>query len=316
MGGEAVVLAVSGLKKRFYGRMVIDSLSFEVRRGEAYLVTGANGAGKSTLLRLIAGLYRRDEGSVSIAGKPWDGTGSCPARIGGFIDEPGFFGELSGEGNLRDAFRYFGLAWDPARARKIASDFGLGIPELRVKVRDYSTGMRKRLAIVRALLFDPVLLLLDEPTSSLDPIGIAAMRDAMATARKRYGTTVVFSSHDLAEAEKSATRAGALRDGSIVAEINLEDRGQMGEWICTFDSGCVSSAIELLSAVAIRPKAVADGVISFRVGDKAPREILRAILDAGLPLREFYERRRSLEEFILATANQAVGSRGRDADCL
>jgi ABC-type multidrug transport system ATPase subunit len=216
------LVSLHGVGKRFGKRFILQGLSLSIREGEAYLVMGANGAGKSTLFRLIVGLYRLHAGEILFRGRARRPGGPCPVRLGGFIEEPGFFPELTGLEHLREASRVSGHRWDRAHAEKVAADFGLGLSELGARVCRYSSGMRKRLAISRAVADDPELLILDEPTNGLDPLGVRELREAMVIARRSYGATILFSSHVLAEAKSSATRAGVLHHGSIRNEVDLE----------------------------------------------------------------------------------------------
>jgi len=167
------IVVTRELTKRYGDRLAVDAVSLSVRRGEIYGFLGPNGAGKTTTLRMLLGLVRPTSGHASVLGAP-PGTPAALRRIGALIEGPGFYPYLSGRENLRVLARYAGLD-------DVAVEAALTLVDLASRAgdryRSYSLGMKQRLGVAAALLGDPQLLILDEPTNGLDPAGMADMRD-------------------------------------------------------------------------------------------------------------------------------------------
>ena len=184
---------------KIYGKNVraVDRLNLTVRRGEVYGFLGPNGAGKTTTLRMLLGLVHTTSGSASVLGRaPGDPEGLV--RVGAMVEEPAFYPYLSGEDNLRVVARYAGFSEDGIEPLLDAVDL---LDRGGDRFKTYSQGMRQRLGVAAALLKDPELLILDEPTNGLDPAGMADMRSLI----RRLGSgdrTVLLSSHMLGEVQQ------------------------------------------------------------------------------------------------------------------
>jgi ABC-2 type transport system ATP-binding protein len=207
---------IEGLTKRLPGGVLaVDNFDLVVRRGQVVGLAGPNGAGKSVTLKILLGLVRPTSGRVELFGEAVRPGTKALARVGALVDGPGFVPHLSGRENLRLAARTI-----PAEQREASLERALGIAGLGSAIdrryKTYSHGMRYRLGLALALLGEPELLLLDEPTTGLDPAHICEIRDAIATAAAR-GATVVFSSHLLSEVERICTHAAVMRAGRLVA---------------------------------------------------------------------------------------------------
>jgi ABC-type multidrug transport system ATPase subunit len=208
-------LAVDGLGKRFGARWALRSLSFALEPGEACALVGPNGAGKTTLLRCLATLARPTEGTVRVAGvDALEDGAAARARLGYAGDQPRHYAELSVEENLRFAARFHpgGLA----RVPRLLGQLGLA-ERAREPARSLSRGMAQRLALARALLGQPAVLLLDEPFAPLDAASLERAVDALAYARSE-GTALLFSSQRLDAAPRGTPRALLLRDGQLAAD--------------------------------------------------------------------------------------------------
>jgi ABC-2 type transport system ATP-binding protein len=212
----AVPVAIRALVKEYAGGYrAVDDVSFRVESGQVVGLLGPNGAGKTTVLRVLVGLITPTSGSVHIFGEPVVPGASVLARVGAFIEGPGFLPHLTGRENLRlywaatgrpEADAQFDLALDIA---------GLG-PSVDRRVRAYSHGMKQRLGIAQAMLGLPEVLVLDEPTNGLDPPQIAEMREVLL-AYAQTGRTVLVSSHLLAEVEQTCTHIVVLHKGRLIA---------------------------------------------------------------------------------------------------
>jgi ABC-2 type transport system ATP-binding protein len=204
-----------GLTKRYGATLAVDDLSITVRPGEVYGFLGPNGAGKTTTLRMLLGLIRPTAGSLRLFGQEHGDL----HRVGALIEGPSFYPYLSGRTNLR-------VLADHAGVPKTRVEPVLELVDLshraEEKYRTYSLGMKQRLGLAAALLKDPELLILDEPTNGLDPAGMADMR---VTIRKLAadGCTVLLSSHLLAEVEQICDRVGVLNHGRLVTETSVAE---------------------------------------------------------------------------------------------
>ena len=195
-----------------------------MRRGEVYGFLGPNGAGKTTTLRMLLGLVRPTSGTAAVLGEA-PGTPGGLARIGSMVEAPAFYPYLSGRDNLRVLARHAGVGEERVDAVLAQVDLSARADD---RAATYSLGMKQRLGVAAALLKDPELLILDEPTNGLDPAGMAEMR-AFIRSLGDGGRTVVLSSHLMGEVEQVSDRVGVIRDGSLVAEGTVEElRGRAG----------------------------------------------------------------------------------------
>lgn len=196
----------------------VGPVTLDVSLGEVVGLIGENGAGKTTLLKLLVGLLRPTKGAVSVWGEPVL-PGALPADVSGVIEEPRFYPWATGRVNLQVA-----CAGRPEREARIdAVCRAAGLQDrLDDRVRHYSQGMRQRLGIARALLGEPRLLILDEPTNGLDPSGVVWLRDLITDLRSQ-GKAVVLSSHSLGEVERLADRVAVVAQGLVLSAGPLSE---------------------------------------------------------------------------------------------
>jgi ABC-2 type transport system ATP-binding protein len=226
---EATVpaLLVEGVTKRFVGGrkkkpvLAIDNVSLRLERGGVFGILGANGSGKSTLIRLVSGLLTLDEGRVEVFGHDIVRDEMAVKRLINRVSvDAAFFKKLSPMENLLFAARLYGL--DATRAREDAYAIleRLGIARKRVNrpVEQMSRGMQQKVAIARALLTSPSLLLLDEPTTGLDPRSKLEVQSFIEDVKKTHDASIVLTTHDLDEADRLCDRIQVLNDGRVVAE--------------------------------------------------------------------------------------------------
>ncbi|GEM90074.1 ABC transporter ATP-binding protein [Oceanithermus desulfurans] len=224
-------IEVHELKKTFSSRQgwfgarkterALDGVSFYVDEGETYALLGPNGSGKSTLIRILATLLLPDGGRVRVLGRPLPGgEAEVRRRIGRVSVDAAFYKKLSARENLLYAAQLYGL--EPATAGKkalsILERLGLEARRYHDPLEEMSRGMQQKVAIARALLHDPPLLLLDEPTTGLDPASKREVQRFLEELRSEQGTTILLTTHDMAEAERLAARIGFLARGRLVAE--------------------------------------------------------------------------------------------------
>ncbi len=285
------MLEIRGLTKFFGSRLALDGLSLRIPGGEIHGLLGHNGAGKSTTLGIILGMVRPDAGEVSIGGSSvLRQRARALAEVGAIFETPAFYDYLSGWDNLRLLMSYSG-GFDAAAARETVARVGL-TERIRSKVRTYSHGMRQRLALAQALLPEPRILLLDEPTDGLDPEGIKWFRDFILELRRERGMTVLFNSHLLSEVEQMCDRVSILREGRLVFEGGV---GALHEDAPHYDLDAEpwEAAAEIVRAQG--GWAPEPGRIALPAAAD-PADLAAALVGAGLRLRVLAPRRRSLED--------------------
>ena len=208
-------------KARVSQEWALDDVSFEVARGETYGLLGPNGSGKSTLIRILSTLLIADGGEVRLMGHALpEEQASIRRKIGRVSVDAAFFKRLSARENLLYTALLYGLATRSAEQRMMAILEQLGMEErkLSVPLEEMSRGMQQKIAIARALMLNPPLLLLDEPTTGLDPKSRRDVQTFLEQLRRDEGTTILLTTHDMAEAERLCARIGFLAHGRLVAE--------------------------------------------------------------------------------------------------
>ncbi len=302
----------SGLTKR-YGPQVtaVADLDLTVRRGEVYGFLGPNGSGKTTTLRMLLGLVRPTRGKAWVLGKE-PGDPASLRRIGALVESPAFYPYLSGRDNLRAMASYAGAPH--ARVKEALETVEL-TGWAKTKVKKYSSGMKQRLGVAVALLKDPELLILDEPTNGLDPKGMADVREIIRKVA-RDGRTVLLSSHLLGEVEQICDRVGIVREGRMIAEAPVEElRSREGLAVRVEPLSAALSAAQTLPGVE---KAwVNEGTLRLLTDPGRAAEINAGLVRAGLKVSELRPVERSLEEVFLqltverdARADAAASSTG------
>ena len=214
------VLEIRSLAKRFGSTSAVRDVSFAVERGDVYGLLGPNGSGKTTTLACALGLLRPDRGEVRVLGVPAARICTTDGKVGAVFDGSNLVPGLTVRANLEYARRLLGHSGGRTIDEVLAL---LGVDDLaRRRAGRLSLGQKKRVAVARALLGSPELVLLDEPLSALDAVGVRSMLELIRRL-SREGTTLVLSSHRLHEMQQVVTRAGILASGSLVAEGTLEE---------------------------------------------------------------------------------------------
>ncbi len=299
MDGRNALIETRNLTKRYGSRIVaVDSLSLTVRRGEVYGFLGPNGAGKTTTLRMLLGLIRPTSGTASVLGRP-PGHPESLARVGALIESPAFYPHLSGWRNLRVIARYAGVPKERIEAALEAVEL---TDRASDKFKTYSQGMKQRLGVAAALLKDPELLILDEPTNGLDPAGMADMRALI----RRLGSgdrTVLLSSHLLGEVEQICDRVGVIRNGKLVAQGTVgELRGQARLLVRADPMDRARQLVEEMHGV--EQVQVSDGALVLATDAAQAGEITRELVTSGVVVSELRPVERSLEETFLELTGQ------------
>ena len=215
-----MILQTQNLTKSFGNRKVVDALNIEVPEGAVYGFLGPNGSGKSTTIRMMTALISPDEGDVFIQGKSVKSFGNkALSQVGALIERADFYQHLSGETNLGMLARMDGT--DFSRIQYVLDKTGLRIRG-KDKVKTYSQGMKQRLGIAQALLSEPKLLILDEPTNGLDPQGMKEVRELIQELSSE-GVTIFISSHLLDEVQKVCSHVAMIRLGKLMTTGKVSD---------------------------------------------------------------------------------------------
>jgi len=265
---DDAAIAVSGLHRRFGRVTALDGISFSVGRGEVVGLLGHNGAGKTTTIRVLNGLFAPHEGEVRVLGlDPATDGARIRARSGVLTETPSLDERLTARENLAFFARLYAL--EPARARtrvaELLERFEL-TDRARDKVSGFSRGMKQRLALARALLHDPELLFLDEPTAALDPVAARDVHDLIRGFAGEDDRTVMISTHNLVEAQRLCDRVLILRQGQLVAEGTPQELarrlGRSARVEFELDPDQRQRAIDLLATTGHVGQAAGDDVVA------------------------------------------------------
>lgn len=215
------ILEIKNLKKNIGKQEIIKNVNLSIDKGEILGLLGKNGAGKTTIIRMIVGLIKPTEGTIYIMGHNIQSdTENALEHVGCIVENPDLYGYMTGKENLIQISRmYKNISKD--KIEKIINSIGLN-DHINKKVQKYSLGMKQRLGLGQALLSDPKLLILDEPTNGLDPIGIIQLRTTLKNIAKN-GTAILISSHILSEIQNICTKVAFINYGEIKAIDNLNN---------------------------------------------------------------------------------------------
>lgn len=219
-------IEVDNLSKSIDNHDILNNISMRVKKGEIYGFLGANGAGKTSLMKALYHIMIPSSGTVALLGeKIINGKNEVFSRIGSIIETPVFYGDFDARKNLEIHCGYMGGGYNAIEDS--LSLFGLSKVENK-PVKNFSLGMKQRLALARAFLTRPELLILDEPINGLDPQGIIEIRKALQNINREYHTSILISSHILDELGKIADTIGIIDNGSMAAQISMSDIKEKG----------------------------------------------------------------------------------------
>jgi ABC-type multidrug transport system ATPase subunit len=299
-GGAAI--RTRGLTKRFGAHVAVGAVDLDVPRGAVYGFLGPNGSGKTTTIRMLLGLVRPTAGEVELLGAPVpDRAGEVLPRVGALVEGPGFHPHLTGAANLRRLDAVDAAADHTTGRQRVAAALErVGLTAAAGKrYRQYSLGMKQRLAIAAALLGPREVLVLDEPTNGLDPQGTREIR-ALIGHLAADGVTVLVSSHLLAEVEQVCTHLGIMNAGRLVAQGAVDDlRGgqRAGVSVTTSDPAAAAAVLTRLGLTEVGTSA--SGAHGTPDPEHEPSALVVALVAAGVPVSGFAVTRPSLEELFV-----------------
>lgn len=286
-------IAVQGLTKRFGAIAAVDDLTLEVARGEVYGFLGANGAGKTTTIRLLLDLLRPTSGRASVLGIDCHRDSLRARRAIGYLPgELPVYPDLSADRFISYLARIDSRPIDAVYLRRLLDRFEVSGRDARRRLRDHSHGMRQKIGIIQALMTRPPVIILDEPTTGLDPVMTIAFRELIAELKAQGDTTVFMSSHVLADVESTCHRVGLVRGGRIVATGTIEELSQRA-----------SRRVTVLFSAPVQAEPPADVVVRERTSTRwvldvrGPTGPLVARL-AGLPVLDLQMEAFRLEDYV------------------
>jgi ABC-2 type transport system ATP-binding protein len=295
-------VAARGLVKRYGEITAVDGVDLTVERGDVFGYLGPNGAGKTTSLRMLLGLIRPTEGHALLFGRdPLDEGARALDGVAGFVEGPRFYPYLSGWRNLR----LLGDLDGGVASSRIEEV--LDVVDLRDRAKDrvggYSHGMRQRLGIAASLLRDPQLLLLDEPTTGLDPAGMRDMR-ALVKRLASEGITILLSSHLLAEVEELCNRVAIIRSGRIIYEGRLDELLQSAAGGYRLRTTDLERARAVLLARGVTGVQLVDGELRFQAESSLVEAATIALGAAGIGISALVPLTATLEELFLGMTEE------------
>lgn len=292
------ILTTKNLTKKYGNKFACENVNLTVNRGDIYGLIGRNGAGKTTILKSIAGLIFPTSGSFEFNCK----NGNTVDKIGVLIESPGILPEFSARKNLELRFKAQGIS----SKGKIDTLLELvGLKGVTKKSKEFSLGMKQRLGLALALVGDPEILILDEPTNGMDPQGMKEFRSLIKKLSTERDITIIISSHILDELSKTATRFGIIDSGKLITEFTSKDIEESTKGRIVIKTDEIDKVIDLLEkSTSINEwKIDIDKIIIFDKFDT--KELLKNLVENGIYPEEIYYSHQSLEEFYLETTGGA-----------
>ena len=293
-----LILQTNDLGKRYGRRWAVQRLNLEIHRGDVFGFLGPNGAGKSTTIRMMLSLIRPSEGHVELFGKRLDGNRkSILSRVGGLVESADFYSYLSAWRNLAIVGALYGGVSGDDIHRSLQL---VGLADrAKDRVKTFSHGMKQRLGIAQALLADPELIILDEPTTGLDPQGIAEVRELILSLSRDHGITIFLSSHLLSEIEQTATTMAIINHGTLVVQGVVRELLSADSSTIRIDARPIDVALQVLNESRIATSARMDnGLLTFSLAQETVPAMVKILVERGVSIHSVVPQR-SLEEYFL-----------------
>ena len=306
-----VILEAARLTKSFKTFKAVDNLSFVIKRGEVYGFLGQNGAGKSTTMRMLLGLIIPDDGKVFINGTEFNnGRRHLLKNIGAIIERPDMYGYLSGWDNLKMMAALSGKNVKQDRIHEVLDIVGLKGRE-KDKVRSYSQGMKQRMGIAIAMVHNPDLLILDEPTNGLDPQGISDMRALILSLSRDHGKTILISSHLLYEIEQVATSMLIIHKGRKVSDGRVSELLNPDDTLTEVTINHRAGIMETIAASGWSNflQNTNDGALVFKMNPSHISALTRWLVEHGAEVRGIASKHSFESYFLNITNDSAVKDR-------
>ena len=297
--GSDIVVETKGLTKKYGTTLALNNVSISVHRGEIYGFVGRNGAGKTTLIRVLTGIANPTSGSFTLLGAATKNEQKETRKhIAAMVETPALYMNMTAHDNLRTTLILKGLK-DESLIRSRLEEVGLSdVIASSKKAKDFSLGMKQRLGIAMALLGDPELLILDEPTNGLDPEGIREMRELLVNINKSRNITMIISSHILGELSKLATRFGFIDKGVIINEISSDDLFNKVSKSVIIKTDDNVRALEILNEAYQNRVTSENGSIHVAEVNNSS-EIVKLLVKSDINVVQFREQENGLEDYFI-----------------
>jgi len=303
---QNVVLKLEKVTKQIGKQTIVNQLSFSIKKGEIVGLLGPNGAGKTTTIRMIVGLIGMTEGDVIIQGSSIKNQFTKAIRhVGAIVENPEFYPYMSGLDNLKQYQRMTDGITDE-RLNRVVELVGLK-DAMNKRVKAYSLGMRQRLGIAQALLHEPSILILDEPTNGLDPAGIREMRDYLKQIAREEGIAILVSSHLLSEMELTCSRVVVIQQGKFVTERVIGEMNASAKtsnertriMLRVNDAAAAAGHIRELKGISIESINRPDNELILMMQDKDIPDLITLLSANSLAVYRIADAKQSLEDEFL-----------------
>ncbi|GKV56073.1 ABC transporter ATP-binding protein [Sporosarcina sp. NCCP-2222] len=299
------IIETKNLTKKFGATRVVNHVDLKVKKGEIYGFLGPNGAGKTTTIRMLLGLARPSKGSIHMFGKDIRKEKLAILRkVGSLVEYPSYYGHLTARENL-EAVRVL-LDVPKSRIDEVLSIVRL-TKDAKRPVKGFSLGMKQRLGIATALLGNPELLILDEPTNGLDPSGILEMRELIKSMPKEHGITIVVSSHLLSEVDQMATQVGIITKGRIIFQDSIQKLREQASSSIKLTVNDVEAAWKTLLSNGYTTDLVQNNIYIDRGTDDQVAAIVKSLVEHDFSIYRVEEQKKSLEEIFLELTGKEGG---------
>ena len=293
------IVETKGLSKSYGDKQVVRDVDLKVPKGCVYGFMGPNGAGKSTTLKMLLGLVKAGSGEARIAGKEMNPKNRLEIlkETGSLIESPSYYGHLTGRENLEIVRTLKG-----APEKEIDQVLKLVRMERQQnkKAREYSLGMKQRLGLAAALIGRPELLILDEPTTGLDPAGIQEIRELICELPKRMGITVLVSSHLLSEMDQMADYVGIINHGQLIFQNKLDVLHEHSKSKLLLQVMNRTVTLKILESRGVEGRVTEEGILIPGFSDDRTADLVSALAAGGAGLFRVEERQKSLEDIFLS----------------
>ncbi|QTD42727.1 ABC transporter ATP-binding protein [Sporosarcina sp. Te-1] len=297
------IIQTHQLTKRFSNDLIIDHVSMHMKEGEIYGFLGPNGAGKTTIMKMLLNLVKPSSGDIFIQGEPVNPTSYRYLKeIGSLIEYPIFYEDLTAYENLQIHCTYIGQE-DDSHIVSVLDIVGLRNID-RKKVKEFSLGMRQRLAIARAIVTKPKILILDEPINGLDPIGIKEVRELLVLLKRQYHMTILISSHIISEIESIADTIGVIDNGKLIEEISMSSLRQRHQPTIKMVVRNVLEAKRLLEKfVGTHAKIIDETTVHVTKTKEKTAALTKRLILQGVDVDEVVTFHETLEEYFVNRIN-------------
>ncbi|MFS0636176.1 ATP-binding cassette domain-containing protein [Mesobacillus foraminis] len=294
---KETIIKTSGLSKKFGTRYAVANVDLHIPRGEIYGFLGPNGAGKTTTIRMLLGLAKPTNGTIQIFGKDLKKEKlEVLKRVGSLVEYPSYYGHLTARENL-EAIRIL-LDAPKTRIDEVLSIVRL-TREAKRPVKGFSLGMKQRLGIAAALLGNPELLILDEPTNGLDPSGILEIRELIKSMPKEHGITILVSSHLLSEIDLMATQVGIISKGRMIFQDSIETLRRRSSSNIVIKTDEAEEAWKLLLSKGHNAELEQDRLQLSNISDLEISKVIAELVESRFPVYRVQEEKKSLEDIFL-----------------